>query len=206
MGPFAQPAAGETTRGRPVRLLACRRRLFVGAGCWGGRKIGPNPTDRAHPGSKRHILVDASGVPVSAILTGTNAHDVTQLLPLVDATPPIRGVRGLPVQTPRFSTPIAATIPTPTVCCTRQAGRGGVGGMARQVRIPVASSPAVCDGYRNGVLHRVAKPSRHSRSRHTRDTCLPLLGSATRFNKVGIRVFQQPAPWVLVNYIRRRLR
>ncbi|WP_367190246.1 IS5 family transposase [Burkholderia sp. Ed8] len=65
-----------------------------------GGKTGPNPTDRARPGSKHHILVDANGVPLVAILTGANTNDVTQLLPLVDAIPPIRGVRGRPLQKP----------------------------------------------------------------------------------------------------------
>jgi transposase len=48
-----------------------------------------------------HILVDANGVPISAILTGANFSDVTQLLPLVDAITPIRGVRGRPLQKPQ---------------------------------------------------------------------------------------------------------
>ncbi|PNL05582.1 IS5-like element ISBugl2 family transposase [Burkholderia glumae] len=65
-----------------------------------GGKTGPNPTDRARPGSKHHVLVDANGVPLVAILTGANTNDVTQLLPLVDAIPPIRGVRGRPLQNP----------------------------------------------------------------------------------------------------------
>ncbi|WP_155643499.1 IS5 family transposase [Burkholderia cepacia] len=65
-----------------------------------GGKTGPNPMDRARPGSKHHILVDANGVPVVAILTGANANDVTQLLSLVDAIPPIRGMRGRPLQKP----------------------------------------------------------------------------------------------------------
>ncbi|WP_180736505.1 IS5 family transposase [Paraburkholderia sp. PGU19] len=67
----------------------------------GGRKTGPNPTDRARPGSKHHVLVDANGVPVSVILTGANRNDVTQLLPLVDAIPPIRGTRGRPLRKPK---------------------------------------------------------------------------------------------------------
>ncbi|WP_322080374.1 IS5 family transposase, partial [Burkholderia cenocepacia] len=50
---------------------------------------------------KHHILVDANGVPVTAILTGANRNDVTQLLPLVDAIAPIRGVRGRPLQKPK---------------------------------------------------------------------------------------------------------
>ncbi|WP_236577932.1 IS5 family transposase [Burkholderia glumae] len=66
----------------------------------GRAKTGPNPTDRARPGSKHHVLVDANGVPLVAILTGANTNDVTQLLPLVDAIPPIRGVRGRPLQKP----------------------------------------------------------------------------------------------------------
>ena len=33
-------------------------------------------------------------------MTGANAHDVTQLIPLVDAIPPVRGKRGRPRQRP----------------------------------------------------------------------------------------------------------
>ena len=40
-------------------------------------------------------------MPVSAILTGANRNDVTQLLPLIDAIPPIRGVRGRPLRKPK---------------------------------------------------------------------------------------------------------
>ncbi|UXU85830.1 IS5 family transposase [Burkholderia sp. S-53] len=75
----------------------------VGPACTSRKVIlpGPNPTDRARPGSKHHVLVDANGVPVSAILTGANRNDVTQLLPLVDAIPPIRGTRGRPLRKPK---------------------------------------------------------------------------------------------------------
>jgi transposase len=40
-------------------------------------------------------------VPLSIILTGANRHDVTQLLPLIDAIPAIRGIRGRPLQKPQ---------------------------------------------------------------------------------------------------------
>ena len=93
--------ARETTRGQPTRFLTCCRRLFVGARRWGWRKTGPNPVDRARPGSKHYILVDANALPVSVILTGANRNEVTQLLPQVDAIPPIRGVRGRPLQKPK---------------------------------------------------------------------------------------------------------
>ncbi len=71
---------------------------------YASRKVilpGPNPTDRARPGSKHHIVTDANGTPLAAILTGANVNDVTQLLPLIDAIPSIRGLRGHPIQRPR---------------------------------------------------------------------------------------------------------
>jgi transposase len=40
-------------------------------------------------------------VPLAARLTGANRHDVTQLLPLVDAIPPLRGRPGAPLRKPR---------------------------------------------------------------------------------------------------------
>jgi transposase len=62
----------------------------------GGEQTGPNPTDRGKPGSKYHLVVDRNGVPLAAHLSPANAHDATQLLPLVDAIPPIVGPRGMP--------------------------------------------------------------------------------------------------------------
>ncbi|ABW13746.1 hypothetical protein Franean1_4362 [Parafrankia sp. EAN1pec] len=37
---------------------------------------------------KRPLITDASGVPLAAIVTGGNRHDVTQLIGLVEAIPP----------------------------------------------------------------------------------------------------------------------
>ena len=65
-----------------------------------GGGTGPNPTDRRKAGSKHHILTDARGIPLTAILTAANRHDITQLLPLVDAMPPLRGCPGRPVRKP----------------------------------------------------------------------------------------------------------
>ncbi|NHH82678.1 hypothetical protein DRA46_04812 [Burkholderia gladioli] len=93
--------ARQTAGGRPDRFFTCRRRFIIGTVCWGGPKTGPNPTDRARPGSKHHIFTDANGTPLAAILTGANVNDVTQLLPLIDAIPSIRGLRGHPIQRPR---------------------------------------------------------------------------------------------------------
>jgi len=38
---------------------------------------------------------------LATILTGANANDVTQLIPLVEAIPPVRGKRGRPRRRPR---------------------------------------------------------------------------------------------------------
>ena len=62
----------------------------------GGEKTGPNPTDRRKSGSKHHLLTDAHGIPLAVTLTGANRHDVTQLLPLVDKIPHVKGKPGAP--------------------------------------------------------------------------------------------------------------
>lgn len=66
----------------------------------GGAQTGPNPTDRGRAGSKHHLLTDANGVPLVVRLTAANVNDVTQLLPLVDRIPRIRGKRGRPRHRP----------------------------------------------------------------------------------------------------------
>jgi transposase len=52
--------------------------------------------DRRKNGSKHHLVVDANGTPLAATVTGANRHDVTQLIPLIEAIPPIRGRVGAP--------------------------------------------------------------------------------------------------------------
>ena len=41
-------------------------------------------------------MVDRNGIPLAVRLSAANAHDTTQLLPLVDAIPSIIGLRGRP--------------------------------------------------------------------------------------------------------------
>ena len=53
----ASPSTGK----RPTGLMSGRR--------WGGKDNGPNPTDRAKPGMKDHLLVDGRGVPLSILVT-----------------------------------------------------------------------------------------------------------------------------------------
>jgi hypothetical protein len=67
----------------------------------GGPATGPSPVDRGKAGSKHHLIVEAHGIPLAAITTGGNRNDVTQLIPLIQAVPPIRGKRGQPLRRPK---------------------------------------------------------------------------------------------------------
>ena len=46
------------------------------------------------------MITDGAGIPLAVRLTGGNRHDVTQLLPLIEAIPPVRGRRGRPRRRP----------------------------------------------------------------------------------------------------------
>ncbi len=67
----------------------------------GGRKTGPSPVDRRKRGSKHHLLTDAEGTPLAIELTAANRNDITQLLKLVEAIPPVRGKPGRPRRRPK---------------------------------------------------------------------------------------------------------
>ena len=67
----------------------------------GGAATGPSPVDRGRLGSKHHVLTDANGIPLAALVTAANVNDVTQLVPLLDAVAPVRGKVGRPRRKPR---------------------------------------------------------------------------------------------------------
>jgi hypothetical protein len=46
------------------------------------------------------VLTEGAGIPLAVSLTGGNRNDVTQLLPLLDKVPPVRGRRGRPRRRP----------------------------------------------------------------------------------------------------------
>jgi transposase len=81
-------------------MVAGRRRFQSCAGKKGGSETGPSPVDRGRAGSKHHLLVDASGLPLAWTLTGGNRNDVTQLIPLLDRVPPVAGRVGRPRRRP----------------------------------------------------------------------------------------------------------
>jgi hypothetical protein len=90
----AREFAGPPARSGQDRLVAGGRRLVLDPRFARGKKTGRNPTDRGRKGSKHHIATDANGIPLAAALTGANEHDVTQMIPLVDAIPAVRTFTG----------------------------------------------------------------------------------------------------------------
>ncbi|MEU6256916.1 hypothetical protein [Streptomyces sp. NPDC047043] len=74
----------------------------VGRICRSGRSR-DNPCERGEQdkaSSKYRLNIEAHGIPLAAITTGGNRSDVTQLIPLIQAVPPIRGKRGQPCAGP----------------------------------------------------------------------------------------------------------
>jgi len=58
--------------------------------------MGQSSTERAKNGTKRHVIANSRGLPLAAIVTRANKHDLTVALRLVDAIPPIRHGIGKP--------------------------------------------------------------------------------------------------------------
>ena len=57
-----------------------------GQGTFWGDLIGPNPTDRGKAGTKRSLLVDGEGGPLSIVVAGANVHDAKLLEATLDAS------------------------------------------------------------------------------------------------------------------------
>jgi transposase len=112
LAPAARLAGGRGLRAAPpraarparpderdrLRALLARQRLVPGQK--GGELTGPNPTNRGKPGTKRHVIVDAGGVPLALLLSAANVHDSRLLEPLLDAVPPVRQCAGRPRKRP----------------------------------------------------------------------------------------------------------
>jgi transposase len=81
-------------------LVARGRRRLSSTSGFGGAKTGPSPVNRRKLGSKYHLITDARGVPLAYLVTAANRPEVLELLPLVDAIPPVRGKRGRPKRRP----------------------------------------------------------------------------------------------------------
>jgi hypothetical protein len=77
----------------------------------GGPRPGPARPTGPGPGPKHHVITDAGGISLAATLTGGNRHDVTQLIPLIEAIPPVRGCRGRCRCSPTAPTTTTSTAP-----------------------------------------------------------------------------------------------
>ncbi len=83
------PRRSRTDRLEPRQLGQC-----VHPGQRGGDAVGPNPTDRGKPGTKRHVLGERAGIPLASLLSGANRHDSAVFEELLDAVPPIKTPAG----------------------------------------------------------------------------------------------------------------
>ena len=121
----------------------------------GGPHTGPSPVDRARTGSKHHIITEGHGIPLQASLTGGNRNDVTQLMPLIQAIPPVRGRRGRPRRRPdtvfadraydhdKYRKQVQAVGITPIIARRGAEHGSGLGKYRWVVRTPsTASAPA----------------------------------------------------------------
>jgi len=137
----------------------------------GGAKTGPSPVDRGKTGSKHHVIVEAHGIPLAATLTGGNRNDVTELIPLIQAVPPIRGKRGRPRQRPekvyadrgydhdKYRDQVRALAVTPVIARRGTEhgsglGRLSLGGRGSLCAVALVPPPA----------HPLGDPRRHPRS------------------------------------------
>jgi putative transposase len=56
----------------------------------GEKEAGPNPTDRAKPGYKEHLLIDGRGVPLSVVSTAANVNEGPLLWVVLTSLPIVR--------------------------------------------------------------------------------------------------------------------
>lgn len=96
VGAASERAPEPTARRRQDRLVPGRYGCLPGAGEEGGRKIGPNPTDRGEPGTKRHPVTDRQGIPFAELTTAANVNETTVLERLINAISPVSGKVGRP--------------------------------------------------------------------------------------------------------------
>jgi transposase len=83
------PRARSSGRTRSPTPAMCRRKR--------GLRDGREPVDRAQKRVEAPLSwSSARGIPLAWTVTGGNRHDITQLIPLVDAMPPVRGRVGRP--------------------------------------------------------------------------------------------------------------
>ena len=56
--------------------------------------MGANPVDRGKPGTKLHLVCDATGLPLTAAVTAANVNDTTMFEAVVEDVPAVRTPSG----------------------------------------------------------------------------------------------------------------
>src|SRR4051812_9825757 len=59
-------------------------RFYIYKVAFRGAMTGNNPTDRSKLGTKRHILTDKKGIPLSAVISSANTHDIKLVTEVVN--------------------------------------------------------------------------------------------------------------------------
>jgi transposase len=99
-GPSSAVASSGKTRFAPTFPGHYRQR--IDARGLGGQHTGPNPTDRAKKGCKRHVITDARGVPLVVDTGPANEPDGKLALAMLDRLPAVVGRRGRPRRKPKI--------------------------------------------------------------------------------------------------------
>jgi transposase len=107
-----------------------------------GELTGPSPVDRRKAGSKRHVLTDGRGTPLTIRLTEAQRNDTTQCLPLLDQIPPLVGPTG---GRPRCK-------PVAVVGDAAYGSRANCDGAKRRGIVPLLAMPKRAHGSGLGVV------------------------------------------------------
>src|SRR5512135_3233774 len=94
VAPAAPGSPRSPRRAGGDRLVPCGGRRGQHPREKRGALTGPNPVARGKPGSKLHLLTDATDLPLAVAVSAAPTHDSLALIPLVQAIPAIRSARG----------------------------------------------------------------------------------------------------------------
>ena len=94
------PFTGAGTAGKD-RPGTCGDRQRLNAGAKRGAHTGPNPTDRGKKGCKRHVVTDATGLPLVVRTGPANQVDKALALAMLESIRPYGGERGRPRRRPK---------------------------------------------------------------------------------------------------------
>lgn len=154
----------------------------------GGEQTGKNPTDRGKYGSKRHVLVDGRGAPLSVIISAANTHDSQCALATLKAMPIKK-----PKQ-PHRGHHLCADKAYDADSIRRQAARLGY-----RVHIPKRTATATANPDPGGShAPHVSKRKRHPARRWRVE---PTLSWQNNFRSLRTRWLKKEANWLGLNLL-----